>query len=198
MLMDQMIPAYSTAILCGGESRRMKTDKALIDWNGQPLALYIAGRFPSCDDVFLSVRSEGQFDLPRIRMTADKYTGSGPLAGLAASLEYAGHDILFVTTCDAPLADERTADIMVSLLDDHDAVVPKTKDLIHPLIAVYRRSVLKHAVSYLENEMLKMSMFLEKLDVNYIDAGILPYGEDTLTNLNTPEELEHFPADRGF
>ena len=170
----------------------MKTDKALIDWNGQPLASFIAGGFPSCDDVFLSVALPEQFDIPGIRMIPDKYKGSGPLAGLAASLESAKHDILFITTCDAPLTDERTADIMVSLLKWHDAVVPCTDDHVHPLTAVYKRPVLKKAVSYLENGLLKMNLFLKELDVNYISAEILPYGDNTLTNLNTPEELERF------
>ena len=170
----------------------MKTDKAVIDWNGRPLALYIAGGFPSCDDIFLSAACSGQFDIPGIPVITDKYTGAGPLAGLAASLESAQHDILFITTCDAPLIDERTAEIMVSHLNGHDAVVPRTADHIHPLTAVYRRSVLERAVSDLKNGLLKISMFLKELDVNYISAGILPYGDDTLTNLNTPEELERF------
>ena len=183
---------YSTAILCGGKSSRMKTDKALIEWGGKPLALYIVDGFPSCDDVFLSVADPDQFDLPAIRMTADKYTGCGPLAGLVASLEYAKHDILFVTTCDAPLIDEQSADIITGLLSGYDAVVPKAGDLIHPLTAVYRRSVLEQAVLNIKKGTFKMGMFLEKLNVNYIDAGILPYGEETLTNLNTPEELKCF------
>lgn len=190
--MIQTLPSYSTAILCGGKSTRMKTDKALTDWNGQPMACFIAGGFPYCDDVFLSVAYPEQFDIPGIRMVADKYTDSGPLAGLASSLEAAKYDILFITTCDAPLTDERAADIMVKLLDGYDAVVPRTDGHSHPLTAVYRRSVIKKAVSCLENGLLKMNLFLKELDVNYISAGILPYGDDTLTNLNTPEELERF------
>ena len=176
----------------------MKTDKALIDWGGKPLALYIAGGFPACDDVFLSVRYPGQFDLPGIRMTADRYSGCGPLAGLASSLSFAEHDILFITTCDAPLIDERSAFIMADFLNGYDAVVPKTSDHIHPLTAVYGRSALNKAISALSNGIFKMSMFLEELDVSYIDAGILPYGYDTLINLNTPEELSRFIRNNPF
>ena len=159
------------------------------------MALYIADGFPSCDDVFLSVACLGQFNLPHIRMAADKYTGCGPLAGLISSLEYAKHDILFVTACDTPLVDERSSNIMTGLLEGYDAVVPKTDDLVHPLMAVYRRSVLDPAILNIKKGTFKMSMFLESLNVNYIDAGILPYGKETLTNLNTPEELKCFLKD---
>ena len=183
---------YSAAILCGGRSLRMKQDKALMNWNGKPLALYIAGGFLSCDDVFLSVSKREQFDLKGIPMVEDPVPGCGPLAGLIASLNAAKHDVLFVTTCDAPLVDERTADILTSMLKDHDAVVPRTKDRIHPLIAVYKKSILPSAVRLFDKKKLKMRDLLESLDIYYADAGILPYGEDTLSNLNTPEELKKF------
>lgn len=183
---------YSTSILCGGKSSRMKQDKAMIDWNGKPLARFIADGFSSCHDIFLSVGNADQFDLPGMRMIEDSFPGCGPMAGLAASLQAARNDILFLTTCDAPLVDEQTAGIMLSLLGTCDAVVPQTLDHVHPLIAVYRKSVLEKALSCLSAGNRKMLLLLKELNVNYIDAALLPYGADTLTNLNTPEELAAF------
>ena len=180
---------YSVSILCGGKSTRMGYDKAMLDWNGIPLLKHIADSFRTCDDVFLSVRSENQYaDFP-IRKTCDQFTGCGPLAGLYASLQSAAHDILFVTTCDAPLADIETADLLNGALGTHDCVVPVSDDLRpHPLMAVYRRSVSAHALKNLEQGILRISSLLEDIDTVYFPAEKLPKGELTLSNLNTPED----------
>ena len=184
---------YSVSILCGGQSRRMGRDKAMLDWNGAPLLFHIARGFDSCDDLFLSVRDGEQYadiDMPRI---PDRVKGCGPLAGLCASLQAAKHDILFITTCDAPLVDKTTSDILAGALEEHDCVVPVSSDSkIHPLIAVYRKTVLSKALQNLNSKNLRILTLLDDLDVLYFPAGKLPKGDHTLANLNTPQEAASF------
>ena len=182
---------YSVSILCGGKSTRMGRDKALLDWNGKPLLQHIAGSFSSCSDLFLSVRDEHQYtDFP-YRKVCDQVMGSGPLAGLCASLQAAVHDILFITTCDAPLVDAAAAGALVCALKEHDCAVPVSEQSrIHPLIAVYRKSVLPAALDHLKMNDLRIRSLLRDLDTFYYPAENLPSGELTLANLNTPEEAE--------
>ena len=194
--------SYSVSILCGGESRRMKEDKAMMDWNGMPLARYLAGRFPSCDDLFLSVGWKKQFSIAGIPMVADQVPGAGPLAGLAASLRAARHPALFVTTCDAPLVSEALADWMAERLEDFDAVVPVDENRVHPLIAMYQTSVVCKAEEALHKGTRKLQVFLQELHVRYVDARELPLGSSVLANLNTQQEVQLFlaahPTNRNF
>ena len=179
---------YSVSILCGGLSTRMGRDKALLDWNGAPLIEHISSGFRNCSDVFLSVREEGKYSFLNLPQAVDTAAGCGPLAGLCASLEKARNEILFVTTCDAPFVDEKTADLLTAALNGHECVVPCSKDRIHPLIAVYRKDILPKALLNLNEGRLKIRELLDSLDVLYFPCEKLPYGSDTLTNLNLPED----------
>jgi molybdopterin-guanine dinucleotide biosynthesis protein A/MOSC domain-containing protein YiiM len=88
-----LLPAacsWRGAVLAGGESRRMGTDKALLEFDGLPLwrrqqrVLAAAGM----DDVVL-VRRPGQSDLATgLPLCRDRFTGAGPIAGLHAALTW--------------------------------------------------------------------------------------------------------------
>lgn len=180
---------YSTVILAGGKSRRMGTDKCRLRWQGGFLLAKIAAGFSECDDLFLS-GGHTEDIVPQLRTVTDCYPDSGPLAGVHAALCEMKHDLLFVTTCDAPLVDQRTAQLLLSRLGEHDAVVPVSADgFQHPLAALYRRRTVETARNMLEQGELRMRTFAAKLDTVYVPCAELPYGDNTVRNLNTPEDL---------
>ena len=187
---------YSVAILCGGKSSRMGRDKKNLDWHGEPLIRHMLRGFPDCDDLFLAANEETR-DLPYgVRTVNDQYPGCGPLAGLHASLLSMKHDVLFAVSCDAPLIDRRTAEILCSELGAHTAAVPKTADgRVHPLAALYRREAIEAAERQLSQGKYKLRDFLAELDVAYVPGTILPYGVLTLSNLNAPEDIQQLEAE---
>lgn len=165
---------YSAAILCGGKSSRMGRDKKNLDWHGEPLIAHMLRGFPGCDDLFLAANAETRGLPEGIRVVNDRYPGCGPLAGLHASLSSMKHDVLFAVSCDAPLIDWRTAEILCSELGGHTAVVPKTADgRIHPLAAMYRREAGEVAERQLSQGKYKLRDFLAELDVLYVPDAIL-------------------------
>ena len=183
---------FSVCILCGGRSLRMGRDKAMLDWFGKPLIQHLTDVFSSCDDLFLSVRDDEQLKDINIRKVIDKVSGYGPMAGLQAALNGAVHDILFVTTCDAPMVDMETARMLMNALEGHDAVVPEDENGIHPLIAVYRKTVVAEVTECMKLGEQKMTGLLGSLDVCRFPAEDFPYGELTLSNLNTAQDLDNF------
>ena len=192
---------YSTAILCGGRSRRMGEEKALLDWFGKPLLAQILGGFPACGDILLSVRDPAQAaEIPgsvtmnpqRIRMIPDEMPDCGPMAGLASCLQAARNPLLFVTACDAPFADAETAEYLAGRIDGYDAAVPVSEDGIHPLIALYRKEILHIVRQNLLQKQFRPKKMLAQLRVCYVPAAELPQGWLTVANLNTPEEAERF------
>jgi len=184
--------SYSTSILCGGQSTRMGHDKATLDWHGRFLVCHMMDGFPACNDLFLSVRDDKQLAELNVKKVVDEYRGIGPAAGLAASLKAAKHDVLFIVTCDAPLVDERTAEILIAQLKDFDAVVPVSEDHVHPLTAVYRKSITDIVECSIARDCRKIIRILDQMNVCYFPAEDLPYGCSTLANLNTPEDFKKY------
>ena len=181
---------YSVVILSGGKSSRMGTDKRLLLWHGSPLLKRLIDGFPECDDRMLSVCTVLENDPSEIRCVADIYPGSGPLAGIHAALAAMRHEILFVTSCDAPLVDARTAEAMFPYLAGYDAVVPRSEDgREHPLIALYRKHTEKEAEERLKRGERRMTAFAAALNTFYVPCEVLPYGELTVANLNTPSDI---------
>ena len=183
---------YSTVILCGGKGFRMGSDKKALDWYGRPLLLHMLSGFSGSDDLFLAAGRSPSGVPKDIQYVEDEYFGCGPLAGLHAALGRAKHDILFVTSCDMPLVDHRTAEALLPLLDGHDAVVPETVcGKYHPLSAVYHRRAMDIVKDQLEHGNFKMRSLLDRLDIFPAPSSILPYGDLTLANLNTPDDVKY-------
>lgn len=115
------VPRFAGAVLCGGASRRMGRDKALIEVDGRPLAARVAdavaeagaGAVVAVGGDLAALRAAGLAAVP------DDEPGAGPLVGVVTALAVAGSegatarregaapvaarpsdDIVFVAACD--------------------------------------------------------------------------------------------------
>lgn len=96
-------PHFSGAILCGGESRRMGRDKALIPVGDTPMvvrvaeALWVAG----ARDVIGVGREPHALAALRLGTVPDGRRGAGPAAGIVTALAWAdGDELVMVVGCD--------------------------------------------------------------------------------------------------
>src|SRR6185437_1962298 len=100
-------------VLCGGESRRMGSDKGLLLKDGRPWALYMAEKLERCELPVLFSINARQTEayvavLPPGRWVVDSRGLAGPLEGVLSIHEkYPDLDLL-VVACDMPDLDERT------------------------------------------------------------------------------------------
>ena len=130
-------------VLAGGKSRRMGTDKALLEKDGQTqLARTVDLLERHVARVFVSARADQADDTERNRypQIVDRFDDLGPVAGiLSAMREHPGVDWL-VVACDLPNVDDETIAV---LLDEHRRGMPFTAyrsssdGLPEPLCAVY-------------------------------------------------------------
>lgn len=188
----------SAAILCGGRSRRMGQDKARLPWEGRELLDAIAQGLSGAEEILLAAAEEGDYADKPYPVAADRFPGCGPLAGLHAALAACRAPLLFVTPCDTPLADWDTARALYGFLDSGwDAVVPvDSSGRLHPLCGLYRKRALPVLEEHLGAGRYRVTEALCALPVRRVPAGALPHGEDTLRNLNTPEEYRAFLRQR--
>ena len=82
-------PALLGLVLAGGASTRMRTDKAALQYHGQPQlhwAFDLVSKF--CAATFVSVRPDQRDDAARAGhpQIVDRQPGIGPLAGISAAL----------------------------------------------------------------------------------------------------------------
>lgn len=70
----------------------------------------------------------------------DAFADRGPLAGIVAGLAAleGQADAAFLAGCDAPFLRPEFVAGLLSLLGEHDAVVPRLEGRWHPLAAIYR------------------------------------------------------------
>src|SRR5437660_12915139 len=80
--------SLSAVLLAGGESRRMRCDKATVEWRGRPLWKWQIEKLRAArpEKVFVPARSDPLWRPPDVELILDMPPSRGPLSGLAAPL----------------------------------------------------------------------------------------------------------------
>ncbi|MDO4619360.1 MAG: molybdopterin-guanine dinucleotide biosynthesis protein B [Lachnospiraceae bacterium] len=187
-----------TAVLCGGTSRRMGVDKAVLKIGERTFLEEILSRFNDRTEVYLSVRKGQRYGQElsgvTIRYAEDIYEDCGPLGGLHALLSSCEEEALFVTTADLPLADlQLKRELQEYLLPSVDAVIPIDPDgRLHPLCAIYTKRFLPMIEEALCSCRYRVRDVLKAGVVSYVPVTKLTSGTEKLANINTPEDYEQF------
>lgn len=180
-------------VLCGGGSRRMGREKALLEVGGHPLVLHVAERVAKvADPVLLAPGSPGRLGPLGYPEVADVLPGAGPLAGLAAGLQASPHALLVVVAVDMPSASPHVLALLADLHRGEHAVVPVTAAGPQPLHALYARDALPILRRNLLGGRQAVREALRDLRVRWVPEAewrkVDPSGRFSL-NLNRPEDL---------
>jgi len=137
-------PAFVGAVLCGGASRRMGRDKALVDLHGEPLVLVgvRALRGAGAGRVAAVGGDEPALKALGLEVIADEHPGEGPLGGLITALRWAPVDPVVVLSCDlVALGPEEVGAVLDGLAAEAgaDVAAPLRGGQPQFLTAAYRR-----------------------------------------------------------
>lgn len=173
-------------ILAGGRSRRMGTDKAMLDFHGVPFIRRIA-------DVLLEVfprvvvscaAGDGYsfLSLPEIK---DIYPDCGPLGGIHAALRSCQTPYIFVLSCDVPFISKALVhDILVNA-ESGTISIAEADGQIHPLIGLYPQHILPRLSDTLKRGHCRMTTFINGDVHRSIDVGRF---RNEAMNINSPED----------
>lgn len=185
--------AVSAAVMAGGKSRRMGTDKAWLDvGDGRPIVQRVIDVARDvADEVFL-VANDEKFRTLGLRVVPDRFPDGGALGGIATGIGAATHDRVLVIACDMPFLRADVLRYLVDQAEDVDAVVPRIGGEHETLHALYTKACLTPIERALEAGKMRVISF-------FPDVRVRTLGEDDLrlfdpdlrsfTNVNTPEEL---------
>ena len=187
---------YSISIQAGGQSTRMGSNKALILFEGLPLVQRVLVRVRLLsEDVFVTTNSSDGFPDLGTALYRDVYSEACALCGLITAFHYAQNDVVAVVACDMPFIVPAliAAECELLLNMGVDAVIPRTRNGLEPLLAAYRVSTCQPAAT----EALKAG---ERRMISWFDSvKVREIGEDVIQlfdpdmrsfiNINTLEDL---------
>jgi molybdopterin-guanine dinucleotide biosynthesis protein A len=196
--LDVNFSDISIVILAGGQSRRMGSNKALLNIGGRPLIQILSDRMRRLTDrIIISANDPDSYSFLNIPVVPDRFSGYGPLAGLHAAMLGQKSALYVLLACDLPNLPISFLRKIVMLSRGFDAAIPRTGDgRAHPLCAVYRRTCFPYIEQALERGDKKfIEIFLnEPLSVRWISPEEGQYEENDLANINTPEDLRRLEA----
>ncbi|MGI5917645.1 MAG: molybdenum cofactor guanylyltransferase [Anaerolineae bacterium] len=188
--------AVSVAILAGGKGRRLGRHKADVLLAGEPLLAHTLRRLDGLsDDVMVVARRGQRLPVEAGRLIYDSALNRGVLAGMAAALAAARHDLCLIVACDMPFLEQDLLQHMIDRRDDYDAVIPRLTVGLEPLHALYHRRCLPILERFLSQGERRVSAFCAALNALYLDeTELVPFTADVFFNVNTPEDLARAEA----
>ncbi|MEO6623336.1 MAG: molybdenum cofactor guanylyltransferase [Burkholderiaceae bacterium] len=182
------------AILAGGRSSRMGTDKAFVRVLGRPLIEEILSRADGLGLERLIVTNQpAEYAYLGVPLFGDVLPGMGPLGGLYTALHSATRPHVLCIACDMPFVVRPLLDYLIGLIPEGDAIVPRLGGEAEPFRAIYARTCLAPIQAALEAGRMRMISFFPEVRVRFVDeAEIDPFDPQHLSffNVNTPEDLE--------
>jgi molybdopterin-guanine dinucleotide biosynthesis protein A len=189
---------FTAALIAGGQSRRMGTNKAelRLSWEGRRLLLWkkqllvLAQAGP--EKLLISGPPRSVYPAS-VAVIPDRYPGSGPLGGIATVLEEATTELVLVLPVDAPWVDLEFVSDLLARCSDRCGVVPRLEQRYEPLIAVYPRQACPVAVRLIRRGELRLQHFVETLaETGLVSSWTVPAELAVrLTNWNWPEDVKN-------
>lgn len=173
-------------ILCGGTSRRMGEDKALLPVEQFSMLERLSRR---CSRYFSNCKllsGNQQYNLP-FEHIPDYLSDAGPLSAFAGALQHHQGSCFAIIPVDMPLLEEATLHFLsrVNLPNHLDALIGTNSQRIHPLVGIYSTGVQQSLISYLDKGSRSVRGFLEQIRIRTFD--LTP--KESL-NANTPDEYQ--------
>ena len=178
----------TSIILAGGKSSRLGRSKALQVIEGKSLIQRVVDRLAILSTEIIIVTAHGEAipcsSAVRIKTVADIYSVKGSLVGIYSVLIASSCLRAVVVGCDMPFLSVGLLEYMTQICSTFDVVVPRIKDKLEPLCAVYSQSCLVPIQELLEQNELRISKLFSMVKVKYVE-------EDDINSFD-PEHLSFF------
>jgi molybdopterin-guanine dinucleotide biosynthesis protein A len=192
------------AVLAGGQSRRMGTDKALLPLvpGGQPMLGVVLERLSAVADEMIVVADEqARYAALGVRVVPDLSRQVGALGGIQAAIAWSAHEHCLVVACDMPFLSLPLLRRMADEPRDYDVLVPlipgesRQRDdglVYQTLHAIYSKRCLPFIEKRIAEGRKQVVGFFDDVRVRTLDvAEITRWDPDlwSFFNANTPEAM---------
>ncbi len=187
------VRTVNVAILAGGRSSRMGTDKSFILLRNKPLFEHVLARVtPLALPILLITNSPEKYANYNLPTVADLLPGQGSLGGLYTALTSSSTDYTLCIACDMPFLNTLLLKSLIERRVGWDVVVPRIAGFPEALHAVYSKACLEPIRHHLATGQLKASGFYDHVKTLYVEeAEIRRIDPDlrSFINVNTPDDV---------
>lgn len=171
-------------ILCGGQSKRIGTNKAFLKIGDKSfiealinkLCKLFKGIIISTKDAVLY----RQLKSSRVMIARDKSKVLGSLVGIYSALKKSPTKYIFVIAVDMPIIKTGLIKRLLNNYKGYDVVVPKTRKGLEPLCAIYSKECLPFIERQTKKSNYKIIDFFDKIRIKTIRLN-----RNGLFNINT-------------
>ncbi len=192
---------FAAALLAGGRSVRMGTDKALIPWQGEELWRHQLKKLQELEpsNILLSCRTEqdlvpgGNIEVVPDPPGADE----GPLGGILRCLQHTRGPLLAMAVDLPAITSDFLRERLLEGFDGARGRVFRSPHGFEPLVALYTPAMQPLLEQALQAGHLRMKSVIEQA----VGAGLMlaidvrPQEEPLLRNVNTPADLDRIAQD---
>jgi molybdenum cofactor guanylyltransferase len=181
------------AIMAGGKSSRMGTDKSFVHFQGRPMIEIVCERVTNLGaETILITNKPDEYIHLGLPMFSDVYPEKGPLGGIYTAVHYATHPYILVVACDMPWLNRDLLTYMISQRTTADIIIPRPQKFPEPLHAIYSKTCLKPIEANIKADRLKITGFFGQVSVNFLGQAVIErFDADgrSFANINTPTDL---------
>ena len=175
-------------ILTGGTSKRFGADKSEAILADRALVDHLIAAIPHQIPIIVVGPDRAGFDA-RVQVTQETPAFSGPVAAIAAGMKLVRTELVSVFATDMPFGPLLLPQLMDSLNETCDAVLPQDgTGFVQPLCALYRVEALNRALSSLET-VIDQSMRKLVAHMRVVQVPISIEESQLLTDIDTQENL---------
>ncbi len=186
-----MSAGLAVAILAGGDGSRIGGGKPLVRLDGVSLIERAFDRARRWSEmIVVAARSADQLGPERLPWIADAKGIDGPLAGLAAALEWAsrkGADRLLTIACDMPFLPDDLAKRLDDEIGACHAAVASSGGQLHPVCSLWRNATIYQFPDYVASGRRSLKGFAEHVGFAAVEWPADP--ADPFFNINRPADL---------
>jgi molybdopterin-guanine dinucleotide biosynthesis protein A len=179
------------AVLAGGEGSRIGGGKPLTELGGRTLIQRAYDRARSwSSSATVAIRTPEQLGSCQLPWIADAAGIEGPLAGLAAALEWScrlGAESLLTIPCDMPFLPHDLPRRLIDEIGEFGVALASSGGELHPVCGLWRNEAMYKFPDYCASGRRSLRGFAQH--VGYAEVEWPLAARDPFFNINTPADL---------
>jgi molybdopterin-guanine dinucleotide biosynthesis protein A len=183
--------SIAVAVLAGGEGSRIGGGKPLIELGGKTLIERAYDRARSwSSSAIVAIRTPEQLGSCQLPWIADAAGIEGPLAGLAAALEWAdrqGAGTLLAIPCDMPFLPDDLPRRLIDQIGKFGAAIASSGGELHPVCGLWRNEAIYKFPDYCASGRRSLRGFAQHVGYAEVEWPTAPC--DPFFNINSPVDL---------
>ena len=176
-------------VLIGGKSSRMGETKGLLAFNNKSFVQHSIDALAPLVSSIVLVGDLNCYNDLGLKRIPDIIKDAGPVAAIYAALTDATTEYNLVLSCDIPLINTASLQLLINNIDPKaDVVQLQSKEKTMPLIAIYKKQCAPILLDLLQNGERRLRKALTHLKVTTVTLETAL--ENSTDNINTPLEYK--------